>query len=307
MSVRTGLPPAGEQTRARYPDEVGFVERAGVRTHWERYGTGAPTLLLLPPWSIVHSRCWKAQIPYFARHFTVVAFDPRGNGRSDRPDSPDAYSEDEFAADALTVMDATGTDRAVTVSLSLGAQRALILMSDHAERVAGAVFISPSARVLPRAPEREEAAGAFDAERDEYEGWWKYNANYWRRDYRGFLEFFFSQVFTEEHSTKHIEDAVGWGLDSDPETLIATEYGPALSVERARNLAERASGRPVLVIHGDEDAIVPHAVGAELARLTGGTLVTLHGSGHCPQARDPVAVNLLIRDFVRSLPAVRTP
>ena len=35
--------------------------------------------------------------------------------------------------------------------------------------------------------------------------------------------------------------------------------------------------------------------------LTGGSLVTIAGGGHCPQARDPVLVNLLIRDFVESL------
>ena len=58
---------------------------------------------------------------------------------------------------------------------------------------------------------------------------------------------------------------------------------------------------PVLVLHGDEDRIRPHAHGAALAELTGGTLVTLEGSGHCPHARDPVKVNLEIRDFVESL------
>ena len=30
-----------EQTRARYPDETGFVARGGVRVCWERYGTGS--------------------------------------------------------------------------------------------------------------------------------------------------------------------------------------------------------------------------------------------------------------------------
>src|SRR3712207_8117251 len=45
---------------------------------------------------------------------------------------------------------------------------------------------------------------------------------------------------------------------------------------------------PVLVIHGDEDAIRPHAQGVALAEVTGGRLVTLAGSGHLPQARDPV-------------------
>ena len=58
---------------------------------------------------------------------------------------------------------------------------------------------------------------------------------------------------------------------------------------------------PVLVVHGSEDAIQPHARGAALAEATGGQLVTLAGSGHLPQARDPVAVNLLLRDFVRRL------
>jgi pimeloyl-ACP methyl ester carboxylesterase len=58
---------------------------------------------------------------------------------------------------------------------------------------------------------------------------------------------------------------------------------------------------PVLVMHGDEDALHPHARGVALAEATGGQLVTLAGSGHLPQARDPVKVNLLIRDFVESL------
>ena len=57
----------GEQTRARYPDESGYVERDGVRVFYEVYGTGEPTFLLLPTWSIIHSRQWKAQIPFLAR------------------------------------------------------------------------------------------------------------------------------------------------------------------------------------------------------------------------------------------------
>jgi pimeloyl-ACP methyl ester carboxylesterase len=58
---------------------------------------------------------------------------------------------------------------------------------------------------------------------------------------------------------------------------------------------------PVLVVHGDGDGIRPHAQGVALAEATGGRLVTLEGSGHLPQARDPVKVNLLIREFLESL------
>src|SRR2546427_1881568 len=115
-------PPRREQTRARYPDKTGFVERDGVRVFYEVYGSGEPTILLLPTWSIVHSRIWKMQIPDLARRYRVVTFDPRGNGRSDRPASADGYAETEYAADAQAVMDATATQRAILVSLSMGAQ-----------------------------------------------------------------------------------------------------------------------------------------------------------------------------------------
>src|SRR5918995_5701710 len=99
--------PAPEQTRARYPDEEGYVERDGVRSFYEVYGDGPSTILLLPTWSIVHSRHWKAQIPFLSRHFRVVTFDGRGNGGSDRPQGVEAYDPTQFALDALAVMDRT--------------------------------------------------------------------------------------------------------------------------------------------------------------------------------------------------------
>ena len=94
--MATTLTKPGEQTRARYPDAEGYVERDGVRVFYEVYGSGEPTVLLLPTWSIIHSRFWKLQIPYLARHCRVVTFDGRGNGRSDRPEEPAAYDEREF-------------------------------------------------------------------------------------------------------------------------------------------------------------------------------------------------------------------
>src|SRR6185503_10809492 len=139
-----------EQARARYPDTTGFVERDGVRVFYEVYGSGEPTILLLPTWSIIHSRFWKMQIPDLARRHRVITFDGRGNGRSDRPGRPDAYAEAEFAADAVAVMDATGTERAVVMGLSMGAMRGLLLATDHADRVAGIVFIGPSLALQPR-------------------------------------------------------------------------------------------------------------------------------------------------------------
>src|SRR5580704_2419211 len=127
--TKTGPPPdaaalnsSSKATRARYPDTEGFVERDGQRLFYEVYGEGEQTIFLLPTWSLFHSRHWKMQIPYLARHFRVLTMDGLGNGRSDRCRDPKRYAPTEFARDCLAVMDATGTARAVMASLSTGAQ-----------------------------------------------------------------------------------------------------------------------------------------------------------------------------------------
>ena len=292
---------AREQTRALYPNVSGYVERDGVRLYYEVYGTGEPTVFLLPTWSIIHSRHWKMQIPYLARHCRVLVFDGRGNGRSDRPSETDAYREEEFAADAVAVMDATATERAVLVSLSRGAERSLHVAAGHPERVEKLVFIAP-ALPLPPATPRLKAMEEFIEPHDEYIGWGKWNRHYWVENYEEFLEFFFSQCFTEPHSTKPREDAVGWGLETDAETLVATQLAPRLPDEAGvRELLSRIDC-PVLVIHGTGDAVRPWESGALLAELANGELVLLDGSGHLPHARDPVKVNLLLRDFAAPPP-----
>jgi pimeloyl-ACP methyl ester carboxylesterase len=48
------------------------------------FGSGEPALVFAPTDPLVHSRAWKAQVPYLARTSRVVTIDPRGNGRSDR-------------------------------------------------------------------------------------------------------------------------------------------------------------------------------------------------------------------------------
>ena len=285
--------------RAREPDADGIVDRDGVKLHYEVFGAGSPTLLLLPAWNVVNARFWKAQVPYLARHFRVVTYDGPGNGRSSRPLDPAPYSYEAEGRSAVAVLDATGTDRAVLVSLSMGADWALWMAARHPERVLGSVFIGPSVAL----GEPEEPEGPpFDEPYVSTEGWAKYNRHYWLDHFEDFLEFFFAQCFPERHSTKQIEDGVGWGLESTPEVLIAMEGAlrPDEATVRGWCVASRC---PVLVVHGEQDWISPLRRGRALAEATGGALVVLEGAGHIPMARDPVKVNLLIRAFAESLPA----
>jgi pimeloyl-ACP methyl ester carboxylesterase/predicted glycosyltransferase len=286
----------GEQTRARYPDAMGFVERDGVRVFWERYGEGGSTVFLLPTWSIVSSRLWKAQIPFLARHMRVITFDGRGSGRSDRPPGAAAYVPGEFAADALAVMDATETEHAALVALSCGTLWATRMAAEQPERVERIAYIAPAAGLAPGHPER--MVYRFEESYDDQDGWARYNRDYWLRDYPGFLEFFFAQCLNEPHSAKPIEDCIGWALETPPEVLVDTTLGLGLDPDgRLRADCEKVTC-PVLVIHGDQDLVRPHAQGEALARATGGRLVTLGGAGHLPVSRDPVAVNRLLAEFL---------
>jgi pimeloyl-ACP methyl ester carboxylesterase/predicted glycosyltransferase len=313
--TKTGPPPldvnalraAPEQSRARYPDSEGFVERDGQRLFYEVYGEGEQTVFLLPTWSLFHSRHWKMQIPYFARHFRVLAMDGLGNGRSDRCRDPRRYASAEFARDCLAVMDATGTERAVMASLSTGAQYQLALARIAPERVAGAAFIGP---VFPYTPSHLWFAGIRGFSRvfqrplripQLYRWWARYNIVHWREEYPAFVEWFVSRALPEPHSTKAIDDGVGWGFEAGPETLIATILDRQSGLRPLGRSTLRALAQnldcPVLVVSGTRDKITPPRDARALSQLTGGRLEVVAGAGHFLHARKPVQFNLALRDF----------
>jgi pimeloyl-ACP methyl ester carboxylesterase len=289
--------------RARLPDASGLAVSAdGVRIAWDLYGEDrTPTLVLLPASPIIHSRHWKAQVPYLSRHHRVVTFDGRGNGRSDRPVDPAAYTDETYLADIEAVMDATATDVAVLVGLCAdGVWRAIRLAAERAQRVAGIVaFAVGVPRLSPPHPFRVEHG--FDDELPEYEGWALVNRHVWETDYPRFARFFFETITSEPHSTKAIEDAVGWALDGSAEAMLAEAETPfELSKDEIEEICRRVRC-PMLLVHGTEDHCQPLARAHRLAELTGARLVVVDGADHMIPGRHPVLANLLIRDFVRSL------
>jgi pimeloyl-ACP methyl ester carboxylesterase/predicted glycosyltransferase len=286
--------------RAREPDRVGMVERAGVRIAYEVHGDGnAPTVVLAPTWSIVHSRVWKAQVPYLARHFRVVTLDGRGNGRSDRPAGAEAYFDQEFADDIVAVMDATDTERATLVALSMGALWSVLVATGHPERVSGLFLIGPATGLDVPSPRSEQMDWFADLQSPE--GWAKFNRAHWLGGgHEDFLRFFFSEMFVEPHSTKQIEDCMGWALETDAATLVATAEGIGLSAEPDADVEARCRQIrcPVTVLHGSDDRVRPHAEGERLAALTGGSMITVEGGGHGIPSREPVLTNRLVKGFV---------
>ncbi|MEX2652399.1 MAG: alpha/beta fold hydrolase [Acidimicrobiia bacterium] len=134
--------------RARYPDREGVLDRDGVEVRYEVYGDGDPTLMLIPPSPITHSRIWKGLIPFLARHYRVLTFDGRGNGKSGRPTDPAAHSEGENIADILAVLDAAETESAVLVAHCHANWWAVTLAAAHPARVEALVAIEPGVPYL---------------------------------------------------------------------------------------------------------------------------------------------------------------
>ena len=295
--------------RARYPDIEAFIERDGVKVGYEVYGSGEPAIVFTPMDAIIHSRGWKAQIPYLARSSKVLTIDPRGNGRSDRPASVAAYATTEYVADTIAAMDAAGIDRAVLVGLCTSGWRAVLTAVLHPDRVLGIVNIGTSApRLTPPLPTR--AQYDFDTVYDTDDGWAKDTRDYWLRDWRGFTEFFFAELLSEPHSTKQREDCLAWAAETTAETMLLHDEG-AMSSSSGREETEAILKRvqcPVLAIHGREDRCGPVARSERFAELTGGELLILEGAGHLAQAREPVVVNRAIAEFAsRFRPAASRP
>jgi pimeloyl-ACP methyl ester carboxylesterase/predicted glycosyltransferase len=298
------MPVTETGTRARQPDSSGYATSGdGLRLYYEVFGTGTKTIVLLPANPISHSRLWKAQIHYLARHFRVVTYDGRGNGLSDHPDPAAKWLGSWYASDCLAVMDETGTKAAVLVGeCHDGVFPSVQLAVSDPDRVLGIVAIGPGVPLLsPPLPFRLPSIEAYDQVLESNEGWFKYNRHYMKQNYRGFLEFFFGEMFPEPHSTKQVEDAVAYGLDGRVETM-QMDNEPVASTAADVEAICRQVRCPVLIIQGDLDNCQPFARGLALAELTGGRHVKLEGEGHIPSARHPVRVNLLIREFADGQP-----
>jgi pimeloyl-ACP methyl ester carboxylesterase len=288
--------------RAVEPAEAAHVASPdGVRIAYEVFGAGEPTIVFLPSTPIVHSRQWKGQVPYFSRRHRVIAFDGRGNGRSDRPTEPDDYREERLLADIEAVMDATGTEAAVLVGLcSDGVWRAIQLAAAKPERVLGIVaFAAGVPHMAP--PHPFKVQWSFEDELPTDEGWAKVNRHYFRRDYPGFARFFFEEITSEPHSTKQIEDAVAWAVEGSVDAMIADGLVVQGFEQDAVEATCRAVHCPMLLVHGSEDTCQPVERSRRLSELTGAPLVVVDGADHMIPGRHPVLANLLIRDFIRTL------
>ena len=238
---------------------------------YEVYGSGEPTVFLLPTWSIIHSRHWKMQIPYLARHCRVLTFDGRGNGRSDRPPEPDAYREEEYAADALAVMDATG-DRARGAGVALARRGAVAAARGEPPGAGRRGWCSsrPASAAAAGYPARCRRCRSSTSRATTTTAGRSGTATTGSSTTRTSSSSSSRSASPSRTRRSRREDCVGWGLETDAETLVATQLAPRLPDEESvRELCARVRC-PVLVIHGERRRRSARCASGARARRAGG-------------------------------------
>ena len=272
----------------------------GCSIAWEAFGTDGPTVMLLPPWMIVHSRQWKFQIPFLARRHRVITFDPRGNGASGRTRDSRQHRADRFVDDALAVLDACGRERATLIGNSGASRTALATAAEHPDRVEALVLLASSLPGLGLPPGRVSLD--FDTSFEDPQDWELFTRTAWIEEYARFVRFFFERCLSEPHSTKAWDDCVGWALETDGATLAASiDGGRDGWFFSPTGIFERCSRVrcPTLMVHGTEDRITwIEAARRACAEIADARFLAIDGGGHFPHVRDPVHTNLVIEHFL---------
>ena len=280
--------------RALEPIESGQLTTRGFRIGYDVFGKRSqPSLLLLPTWQISPSRHWDMQVPYLARSFRVITYDPPGIGTAQRTDDAAAFQLDRVVDYGADLLDHLGVGNAGVVGLSMGGAYGVWMAARYPERVSKLFVIGT---VLPEWAFADDPS--FWARRDSYDGWEKRNAHYWREHYEDWLTFFMAQVFSAPHSTKAIDDAIAWANETTPEILINSVVNPRLLPAMPLDDAIERIRCPVLLMHARDDQIADIATSRALAEARPDwELIEFDAGGHAVHIRNAARVNVELGRF----------
>ena len=299
FASRKALHRRGDAMRAKLPDKEGFVERDGVKIHYEVYGDGPQTMVFLPPWSIVHSRDLQGADAVFQRALPLHRLrrprqrqvrppggrggllagqlrgrrarrhgcDRGGQGHPGRPvlRRPARLRARRASSRAREGRD-PGRDRGEhrTRQLPLSGEQAFRSPSRSGSRAGTSTTASTGWRIIPTSPSTSSA----------------------------------TSIPSRTRPSRSRTASTGPATPAVPCWSRPSKHGRSRRSFDVSEAMYRKIRCPVLVIHGDDDQIQPCARAKAVAEVTGAELVTIPGGGHNPLGRIPAKCNALIVDFL---------
>ena len=257
-----------------------YAVNQGVRIYWDEQGQGEPVLLIMGLGYTAHM--WHRTRPRLAEHFRTIAFDNRGVGRSDTPAGP--YPIALMASDAAAILDAAGVQGAHLFGVSMGGMIAQEFALQYPRRVRSLVLGCTAAggptavRAEPEATQILKARAGMTPEQA--------------------AEAVLPFIYDPETPHERIEEdlAIRQPWLPRPESYSAQLQG-ILAWEAYSRLT--AIGMPTLVIHGENDRLVPAGNGKLIAdRIPSAKLVLIPHASHLfltdqPQIADEAILNFL--------------
>ena len=256
----------------------------GVELYWESTGNG-PAVLLISGQAMTLDAWWRT-VPELCGSFRVLTFDNRDMGRSSHWAWP--YLVAQMADDAIAVLDAAGVDQAHIYGISLGGMVAQELALRFPDRVRSLVLGATTAggpeAILAKSQPLTffVRVGAMAPEEAE---WAAVPYNYGVRTRR-------------EHGQRIAED-IAKRVEHQTDTLAYLhQVGAAASHNTVGRL--RSIHIPTLVMHGEDDVVIPPRNGEILAReIPGAELKLWPGAGHLYVTEEPEADRYVRRFLIR--------
>jgi pimeloyl-ACP methyl ester carboxylesterase len=262
------------------------VQVGNVGLYYEEHGAGEP-LVLIPGFG-TGLWIWYRQIPALAEHFRVIAFDPRGVARSDKPDDPILMRG--YADDVAALLEALNVESAHVLGASFGgfvAQEFALAEPKRTRRLVLCCTSFGGPRHCPPAPETLQAIASTKGLNTE-------------ERVRENLLLAFSPAFVAEQP-EEVERVISLRAENDvPEYAYLRQLQAAIVFNAEERVANISA--PTLVITGDADVIVPHVNSANLAaQIPGATLRVVEGGSHTFFIERPEEFNSAVIEFIKSL------
>jgi len=260
------------------------VKVKDIQIYYEVHGQGEPLVLIMGLGA--NANGWDMQTPTFSREFQVVAFDNRGSGRSDKPDS--RYSTRLFADDTAGLMDALGIASAHVYGMSMGGLIAQELVLNYPQRVRTLVLGATSCGGQEGVDASPETLALMVSVS---------NLGPEEAAEKGLV-----LLYTDEFIARKREKLIARALaqaDLRPSPEAFARQLQAIIRHRTYDRLPQI-GCPTLIIAGTEDKILPVENSRILAeRIPGAELVILPKVGHGYVVECAKEANAIVLDFLR--------
>ena len=256
----------------------------GVSLHYEEHGNGPETILFVHGLLMNH-HMFDAQVEEFKSQYRCIAFDFRGQGKSEVTDT--GYDMDNLTVDTVELIEALDCGPCHFVGLSMGGFIGMRLAIHHPRLLKSLSLLETSAD-----PEPEENVGGYKmmARIGRIFGFWplagKLSSILFGRD--------FLTDESKENRRKH------WQQQIKNNNRTGSSRAAKGVIEREGVYQQLGQiSTPTLIVVGDQDVATVPAKSIRMQKaIAGSELVIIEGAGHSSSIEKPEAVTQALQKFV---------